>query len=459
MQDNRPKLPDVPAAARVLRDGTMIELLYSPLEQRTQFVVCANGEIELSEDVTAGTERLVPYSPQNNLIKHKAVLLPSNPEPFESVAALLEAIQGFIHRYVDLSPLFERIAASYVLLSWVYDAFNELPYLRFQGDYGTGKTRALMVIGSIAYRPFFASGASTVSPIFHTLHAFRGTLVFDEADFRMSDEKAELVKILNNGTVEGMPVLRTLMNPKLEFNPAAFQVFGPKVVATRGTYEDKALESRFLTELMGGRKLRDGIPINLPPSFHQEALALRNQLLMYRLTEHRNVRLDPSLVDASLEPRQNQVLVPLLSIIDDPVFRDAIRDSMRSSGLSLLAERSVSVEGELLGIIVRLFTDHRYGSISMKLVREEFVESFGDEYERPITTRYLTSILRRRLAIRVQKTMGIMAIPRSEESRIRQIALRYGLDNAPELLSREIGRKGDSGEIPLPVDPSNQATT
>jgi hypothetical protein len=46
----------------------------------------------------------------------------------------------------------------------------------------------------------------TISPIFHTLDAFKGTLIIDEADFRFSDERAEIVKILNNGNVQGMPV-------------------------------------------------------------------------------------------------------------------------------------------------------------------------------------------------------------------------------------------------------------
>ena len=62
-----------------------------------------------------------------------------------------------------------------------------------------------------------------------------------------------------------------------EFNPQAFQVFGPKIVATRGSYDDKGLESRFLTEEMGSRKLCSDIPINLPDSFKEEARELRNK--------------------------------------------------------------------------------------------------------------------------------------------------------------------------------------
>ena len=55
-------------------------------------------------------------------------------------------------------------------------------------------------MGSLCYKPIFASGASTVSPLFRILDSFRGTLIIDEDDFRFSDEKAEVVKILNNGT-------------------------------------------------------------------------------------------------------------------------------------------------------------------------------------------------------------------------------------------------------------------
>ena len=69
-------------------------------------------------------------------------------------------------------PLSRRTIGPYVLLAWVYDACNELPYLRFRDDYGTGKTRALLVIGSLCHQAFFACGVSTVSPIFPPLDTF-----------------------------------------------------------------------------------------------------------------------------------------------------------------------------------------------------------------------------------------------------------------------------------------------
>src|SRR5437588_7675792 len=281
----------------VTEDGVVIETIYRPAVAETAFAVAHDGAIEIVPEWRLGRDLFVPIRPGNNLIKHGAVMLPSHPAEYGDAGDLIAAIEAYVARYVVLSNEALALSVAYILLSWLYDAFNELPYLRFRGDYGTGKTRALLVIGSLCYKGFFASGASTVSPIFHTLDAFRGTLIFDEADFRFSDEKAEIVKILNNGNVRGLPVLRTMMNNQREFNPQAFQVFGPKIVATRGSYEDKGLESRFITAEMGSRELREDIPINLPEAFKDEARELRNKLLLYRFHRRPEVKIDESLVD------------------------------------------------------------------------------------------------------------------------------------------------------------------
>ena len=133
-----------------------------------------------------------------------------------------------------------------------------------------------------------------------------------------------MVKILNNGNVRGFPVLRSEVSGKGEFNPRAYQVFGPKLVATRGAFDDRALESRFLTEEMGQARLRDEVPINLPGSHKEEALHLRNKLLLFRFRNFRRQQLSDALVDRSIEPRLNQIFAPLLSIVTDPKVREEI---------------------------------------------------------------------------------------------------------------------------------------
>src|SRR5437867_10921114 len=218
-----------PTVSTVLPDGSLVEMVCQ--ENRTLFCVSKDGDFRYETNLLVNGQRLVPYSPRNNLLTNEVVLFPSEPVEYESEQELVEGIKAFIHRYVDISPLFEQIASYYVLFSWVYDAFNELPYLRLRGDTGSGKTRFLLTVGSLCYKPIFARGASTVSPLFRILDSMRGTLIVDEGDFRFSDEKAELVKILNNGNGRGFPVLRSESVSGREFSPRAYSVFGPKLIA------------------------------------------------------------------------------------------------------------------------------------------------------------------------------------------------------------------------------------
>jgi hypothetical protein len=420
---------NIPTVSRCSPDGTLIELLYQPEKRRTAFAVWRDARWTIQQRIeTDHGEPLVPFLPENNLIRNEVVLLPSEPQIYGSEEKLLSDIRSFIHRYIDLSPTFEKVATYYVILSWLYDAFNELPYLRLRGDFGTGKTRALLVIGSICYKPFFASGASTVSPIFHTLDAFRGTLIFDEADFRFSDEKAEIVKILNNGNVRGLPVLRTIMNRQKEFNPQAFQVFGPKIVATRGRYDDKGLESRFITEDMGARRLRGDIPINLPDGFGEEARELRNKLLLYRFHRRFEVKLDPDLADPKLEPRLNQILLPLLSVIRDPQLRADLRSVALEAQANLVAERGLLAEAQVLEILAELMATTERAVVPVADVTGGLIERYGGEYDRPITNRRIGGILRKRLNLQTYKSHGVYVVPTSERTKVELLCERYGVN-------------------------------
>lgn len=424
-----------PTASAVLDTGEIIEMVYRPDEKRTLFVRSLDGSFGYATEVDLPSgERLVPYSPRNNLLKHDVVLLPSGPEEYGSEAELLGEIKAFIHRYVDVSPLFEEIASYYVLLSWVYDAFNELPYLRVRGDYGSGKTRFLLTVGSLCYKPIFASGASTVSPLFRILDAFRGTLIIDEGDFRVSDEKAEVVKILNNGNARGFPVLRTETSGKKEFDPKAYTVFGPKLVASRGFFDDRALESRFLTEEMGQGRLREDVPINLPESHREEALMLRNKLLLFRLRNLRKPRTLEEAVDRSLEPRLAQIFSPILSIIEDPQAREDLKELARRYNRELVSDRGMEIEAQLLEVIRDLAASSADGRLTVKEIAGLFADRHGEDYERKVTGRWVGSVLRKKLNLKPWKTNGVFVISAFESARLNHLYDKYGIQKVGEEL-------------------------
>jgi hypothetical protein len=378
------------------------------------------------------------------LIKHQVVLFPSEAVPYESEERLTAEIRAYIHRYVDVTPLFETIAVHYVLLSWVYEGFNELPYLRLRGDFGSGKTRFLKVVGSICFRPVFASGASSISPLFRILDSFRGTLLIDEGDFRMSDEKAELVKILNNGNARGFPVLRSEQSRTTkEFNPVAYSVFGPKLLASRGYFDDRALESRFISEDTGGHKLRPDIPINLPPAYEQEALALRNKLLSFRFQSlHRHRPLD-QFIDRMIEPRLAQIFSPLLSMVADESVRLELQQLARQYSGEIAADREMDVEAHILEIIQELLTANPDRRLSVGEVTKTYERRHGDEHEKRPTAKWIGTIIRKRLKLKTTKSHGNYVILTSELVKLPHLYERYGVTDGND----DPGGLGDVGEV------------
>jgi hypothetical protein len=419
----------------ILPDGSLVELVYQPDARQTVLCVCQHGEIRYETTVADEQRRLAPLSNRNNLLRNEVVLFPSHAAEYGSAEALVEEIREFIHRYVDLTPLFEQVASYYALFSWVHDAFNELPYLRVLGDAGSGKTRFLLVAGAICYKPIFASGASTVSPLFRILDLVRGTLIVDEGDFRFSDEKAELVKILNNGNGRGFPVLRSESINGREFSPRAYHVFGPKLIATRGFFQDRALETRCITEQTGGRSLRQDVPINLPESYKEEALLLRNKLLMFRFRNLHRARVHPELVDRSVEPRLSQVFVPLLSVIEEPSAREALSRIMREYHRALIVDRGMDLEATVLTVIHDLQAVDV--PLSIKEVTARLTESYGEEFERKITPHWVGRVVRRKLGLRTEKRHGSYVIVPEEAGKLARLYERYGI-------AGDLGDSGDS---------------
>ena len=333
---------------------------------------------------------IYPLADEN--IEKGVVLLPCMGEKYGEDKNLVSEIQGFIHKYVDIEPFFEKLCSYYVFFTWIYDSFDVVPYLRVIGDTGTGKTRFLKTIGSICYKPIFCGGAITPAPIYRFIEIYHGTLIIDESDFRFSDGFQEIIKILNCGYMKGIPVLRC-EGERGKFTPKAYDCFSPKIIANRNRFKDPALESRCITYQMKGRERQD-ISLNLPSEFDQEALTLRNKLLLWRLKNYGRRKVDNSLLVENIEDRVNQIFLPLLSVIDDEDVRDDIRLFMWNYNQELIKERGMTVEAEVIGIIVELI-EKGNTEPGIKEITEEYNEKYGVNEKSKITPRKAGNIVRK----------------------------------------------------------------
>lgn len=368
--------------------------------------------------------KITPYRPENPLLQQRIILFPKEVLEYSDDDTLIDQIQSFIHRYVDVSETFELVATYYVLLTWVYDTFNEIPYLRVRGDYGSGKTRFLLTVGSICYKPIFASGASTVAPLFHILDQVGGTLVLDEGDFRFSDERADIAKILNNGNAKGFPVLRCEKINQREFSPRAYTIYGPKIIASRNDYDDFALESRFITEDVGLTGVRGDIPITLPKNFQEEAQELRNKLLLWRFHNYARPRFPEAHDDKKLDKRISQVFAPLLSIIANQDIRAKIARLAREKSDEIRSDRGFQMEADVLSAIRVCLSDE---APTISAITQAFMKQSGIAYDRPITPKWVGSMIRKKLRLRTRKKNGVYVLGEGQKNKLKRLFGKYNL--------------------------------
>jgi hypothetical protein len=411
-----------------------------------------DGQIGLIEHLDVEGVRFLPMSATSRILTEGVVQFPSAIGESRSLRDLAQMVRGLLHKYMDVDIFYEHIATYYVLFTWLYDSFNTLPYLRMLGDAGTGKSRFIQVVGAMCYRPTFVTGAATVSPIFRILDRYGGTLVLDEADYKNSDESADIIKILNTGyqRIQGQ-VLRS-GDKHTGFEPEVFVVYGPKVIATRRKFADWALESRCLTNESGGPTTRADIPIDLPRDFwRSEAVQVRNALLRFRLERWQpEIELDYAQVDTSVEPRLNQVTVALQTLIDDADLQGDLRAFIQEYNRQLIIERGMTLTAKVLEGMVGLYEMEKSNGVEPLLTMgqiaravnviidtenrgEQAQEADEDGKRKQITPHKIGQIVRKQLHLRTERSSHSQAgrayIVVWDAERIQALRKRFGLED------------------------------
>lgn len=191
------------------------------------------------------------------------------------------------------------------------------------------------------------------------IDAYNGTLIIDEVDFTSSSLYSTLTKILNSGYQRGSPIIKCGLGTPA---PEAFNVFCPKIIASRQRYDDEALESRCITTETD-ICTRTDIPKSLTSDFYEEALGLRNKLLLYKFrTFRQEPQIDKEFNTLSIEPRLKEIMVPLASIIDDPIVKRQLIDFALDYQNNLIRERGLGMAKIILEAIIVLKSRNSLGS-------------------------------------------------------------------------------------------------
>ncbi|MFZ3384735.1 MAG: bifunctional DNA primase/polymerase [Candidatus Methanoperedens sp.] len=434
-----------------ISDTELVEEIYDNILS-AKFVIWNDGKIEYVNEIQ---HHGVTYKPLvNEAINTGAVKLPSGVKEYGTTSDLIEEIQKHIYTYLDVSKDMVLFSAWYILLSWVFDRVNTLPYLRAMGDTGCGKSRFLDVIGASCYKACMVSGAITPAPIYRMIKQWGGTIVLDEADFRDSSEKSEVVTILNCGFEKNRPVIRCDQNnvDTLQFLPT----YCPKVIATRYAFEDKALESRCLTEKMTQTD-RKNIPRVLPVKFYQDQQELRNKLLMFRFRYYHQINGDAGqgLDFGSIEPRLQQATQSFASLFSQiPELMERFKAFIEQYNRDLIEDRSESFDGIIVRALIKLHEDGSK-SISGKDIATKMIVDFGLEKATPQAVgKHLKS-----LKIETErKGHTNLRTVKWDEKHIQKLKNRYVLGEVRQV-AISTKSNGALGTLDTDTDLKNETTT
>ena len=263
----------------------------------------------------------------NDDVRQNTVLLPEKTEEYGTDEQLLNDVKNYLNTWHEPPNLLSRVLdAFYTLLTYIFDLVPQLPYRRYLAPWGKGKSAWIEALGWICYRGIILAGSDTDKSVVRKINNWSGTALIDEADFGDSTFYAYIVKILNIG-----------YNKKTGFYQRAddndpiktigYNVYGPKLLATRRKYKDLALESRCLTTI--GRQNTAPIPLFRMDQFLAQAQTLRNKLLLWRFRNYYNVKEkakrleDKDIADMvydgaeGISSRVKQVILPLWLIAGD----------------------------------------------------------------------------------------------------------------------------------------------
>lgn len=365
-------------------EGWLVDLLFDSATQKALLAYRdPAGNIDVAKSLDIYGKRYLPKV--DDFVRKGVVVFPSALGPLKTTSELLRIHEEHDKESILLDKSTDyAMAAYYQVFSWVYDCFNELPFLRARGGKDTGKSAIMLRIGYHCYRLAKSTGIGTTASLKHAQELYKCTIFFDEMD--IADKFDERIVMLNvramkdQANVWSMKPVTGLDGEQL-FEPQAHNVYGPALITMYGAFSDEATDSRCITFDVFGKDIAElkarGIPRRLNAAWHAKALEIRNMSLHWRLKNWKpDMEIPDELEDEMVSTRANQVTVPIKYIVkDDPAALAEITSTVREMYADEILEKAESYDARFLEAIIALTETNRFAVLDF--VHEAELSEFG----------------------------------------------------------------------------------
>lgn len=369
------------------------------------------------------------YPIEGEMMDMGIIKLSTGVEEYETTEKLIKEIQEFFDKYFEAPDFFQRFLPYMVLFYWVYDKFPFIPYLHFMGRTGTGKSTAMEVVGNICYKTIDVSGSITMSSIFRIATEWKGTLMLDEF-LPNGDAYAEMLSLLKSG-VSDRAVLRVEGEKQRKVTP--YLIKSPKLFTSEKPVLDAGLRSRVIEVRMN--KNRKRLPLYRTGNFGNEAVSLRNKLLLWRLRNLNKINLDNILYGfkelQGFDGRVQQVITPIYYMADTEA-RKEIEEFAKQQQQETMKERLESLHGQVFEVILGFFDQALTPSLS------QIAEKINPNLKYDLTEKKLGIIVRKELGYEIRRAgLSGNSIVFENEELTAELKEYYGLVEKNMVVSPE----------------------
>lgn len=166
-----------------------------------------------------------------------------------STKSVMKLVKTYLQNHASFDDHGASVAAGYSMATHLYHRFQEVKYLRISAASGTGNTIALHAVGCICFNPIFMYGMSSQESMLYALDGANklngATMCLDDVAFKMVDKDGSpttFANILSTGAIKGNRIVKANA-----VNYVSLDAFGPKVLARSASFNNPAIDSKFIT--------------------------------------------------------------------------------------------------------------------------------------------------------------------------------------------------------------------
>src|SRR5579862_953494 len=257
-------------------DGWFIDLMRSP-DSRLNFMRYKIDGEKIDFGLEFELEDRVIIAPKDSeLVRY--VRMPECFYHYGSIAKLMNKMDIFLSRCLDLNPRSRFLMACFVLSTWVVDRLPLAPYLALVGLPQSGKTTALRALHLLCRRGLLTADISSAA-FYRACDRFMPTIFIDET--ATAGQQRTLFHLLRSGSTPDFVALR---------DNQSYRNYCPKVVSWIELPNDAALNSRCIIIPMQESSRTDLLRIS-DPKIVDDARRLQGQLLMFRFQRYDTMQL------------------------------------------------------------------------------------------------------------------------------------------------------------------------